>query len=117
LEITETKVNIISENTNLSGTIYFDSITRIHGMITGNISTSNTSSLIISETGKVKGNIDGSSIIIDGFVEGNIKAEKEVLISSTGRVVGNIHTASLKIEFGAYFDGDSLMGTIEQSAG
>ncbi len=101
----ETSINIIAEGTRLEGKIEFDHMTRVHGNLIGEIHSAPGSTLILSETSLVEGNIHADTLMVDGFVQGDIYAKTRVLISRTGRVVGNVKTKNLKLEFGAYFEG------------
>lgn len=108
-KIQETLINVIAEGTKLEGKLHFDHVSRVHGVLSGEISAEIGSTLILGETSLVEGNIYCDELWIDGFVKGNIVAHKKVVISGTGRVVGDIRTKSLKLEFGAYFEGRCSM--------
>jgi cytoskeletal protein CcmA (bactofilin family) len=108
-EIIESDINIISEGTRLEGNIIFDNVSRIHGTLKGEIISKDGSTLILSQTGVIEGNVSGDSIIIDGYVNGEVSAKTKIVISSTGRLIGNAKTPSLEVEFGAYFDGQCNM--------
>jgi cytoskeletal protein CcmA (bactofilin family) len=103
--LSETSINIIAEGTRLEGKIQFDHLTRVHGNLVGEVHSAAGSTLILSETSLVEGDIHADTVMIDGFVQGDVYAKTRVLISRTGRVVGNVKTKSLKLEFGAYFEG------------
>lgn len=103
--LSESAINIVSEGTRIEGKVTFDQISRVHGALVGQVSGAPGSTVILGETAMVEGNIDADTLIVDGFVQGDIRAQTRVLISSTGRVVGNIKTPSLVVEFGAYFEG------------
>ena len=109
MNITESEVTLISENTEIEGCITCNNSTRINGKIKGNVISGADSQLIISGTALVHGNIYSDLVIIDGFVQGDIRATKKVVISATGRVIGSIETPSLDMDFGAYFEGKCLM--------
>lgn len=105
----ETTVNIISEGTRLEGKILFDDISRVHGVLVGDIRAKEGSTLVLGETSVVEGNIDADTLLIDGYVQGDVTARTRVVVSRTGRVLGNIKTPSLTVEFGAYFEGACAM--------
>ncbi len=107
--LTETTINVISEGTKIEGQIQFDHITRIHGVLVGEIKAKDGSTLILSESALTEGTIHADVLFVDGFVQGDIAAKTRVVISRTGRVVGNIKTRSLTIESGAYFEGRCYM--------
>ena len=108
-QIEESQINIISEGTRINGEIRLDQVTRVHGVLNGQIHGSNGSRIILAESGLIEGEIDADEILIEGFVRGNIRARGKVFISRTGRVVGNVQTPSLQMEFGSHFDGKCLM--------
>ena len=107
--IAESAINIVSEGTRIEGKMTFDSISRVHGILIGEVHSAAGSQLILSETAMVEGEIFADSLFIDGFVKGDVTAKTKVVISRTGRVLGNIHTPSLRVEFGGYFEGRCAM--------
>jgi cytoskeletal protein CcmA (bactofilin family) len=108
-QIHETAINMISEGTRLEGRFVFDQMCRVHGTLHGEVSARPGSTLILSETSLVEGTIHGDTVMVDGFVRGDIIARTRVVVSPSGRVVGNIRTPSLKLEFGAHFEGRCIM--------
>lgn len=107
--ISESQINIISEGTRIEGEIQFDHVTRVHGVLSGQVKSSLGSTLILSETAVVEGTIDADTLMIDGYVQGKIEAKTKVVVSRTGRVIGTIKTPCLHLEFGAYFEGQCAM--------
>ncbi len=105
----EMTINIIAEGTRVEGQVLFDHISRVHGVLIGEVRAKPGSTLILNETAIVEGNIEADTLMIDGYVHGDILAKSRVIISRTGRVVGNIKTPSLRLEFGAYFEGRCAM--------
>src|ERR1700733_9342620 len=95
----ETTINIIAEGTRLEGKMTFDQISRVHGVLVGEVRAKDGSTLILSETAVVDGNIEADILMIDGYVHGDVVAKTRVVVSRTGRVVGNIKTSSLILEF------------------
>jgi cytoskeletal protein CcmA (bactofilin family) len=108
-EIQETSINIVGEGTRVEGEIVFDQVTRVHGVLVGKIRAKEGSTLILGETAVVEGNIDADTLIVDGYVLGDVSARKRLVISRTGRVIGNIHAPNVRVEFGAYFEGRCAM--------
>jgi cytoskeletal protein CcmA (bactofilin family) len=108
-EITETSINIVGEGTLIEGDVLFDRVTRVHGVLKGNVRAKEGSTLILGETSVVEGDVDADTLIIDGYVQGDVSARKRLVISRTGRVIGNIHSPTVRVEFGAYFEGRCAM--------
>ncbi|MEK6705490.1 MAG: polymer-forming cytoskeletal protein [Bdellovibrionota bacterium] len=106
--IVESDINFISEKTEIEGTISLDAIAKVYGTIKGEIRAKKGSIITLCETSMVEGNIFADTIIIEGFVRGEISASTKVVLSNSARVIGNIHTPCLKLEFGAYFEGRAL---------
>jgi cytoskeletal protein CcmA (bactofilin family) len=105
----ETAVNMVAEGTRIEGQVLFDQVSRVHGILVGEVRAKIGSTLILSETAVVEGNIDADIVMIDGYVHGDVTAKTRVVVSRTGRVVGNIKAPSLILEFGAYFEGRCSM--------
>jgi cytoskeletal protein CcmA (bactofilin family) len=108
----ESAINLVSEGTRIEGKAVFDQVSRFHGTLVGEAHAREGSTLILCESSFVQGDIFADTLMIDGFVEGNIHARTRVTISGTGRVLGNIETPSLKLEFGAYFEGRCNMESL-----
>ncbi len=107
--IEETQLNLIAEDSCLEGSFFFENLTRIHGRLKGKVQAKTGSILILSDTGMIEGDLVVDTLLIDGFIRGNIQAETRVILSSSGRVVGNIQTPALKMAPGAYFEGQCFM--------
>jgi len=103
--LNETSVNIVSEGTRIEGKVVFDHVTRFHGTLIGEAHSREGSTLVLAESSAIEGDVFADTLMIDGFVQGNVTARTRVVVSGTGRVIGNILTPSLKLEFGAYFEG------------
>lgn len=65
--------------------------------------------VVVADQGEVEGEIRAGFISIAGKVKGTIRASEKIEIKANGVVLGDIHTASLVIEPGGYFDGQSHM--------
>jgi len=87
------------ENTEIEGTLKFSGSFQIDGHFKGKIDSSAV--LVIGENGKVESDIKIGVIIINGEVNGNIRAKERVEINSKGRVIGTITTPILIVKDGA----------------
>lgn len=105
----EFQVNIISEGCKLEGVVLLDQFSRVYGFIKGELHGTDGSTIILCSTATVQGDIFCDQITVDGFVEGNIIARRQIKISGQGRVTGNIKAPSLVIETGAYLEGACQM--------
>ena len=89
---------------NLTCNLYVD------GEFEGAINSQNE--INIGKHGHVKGDVVTKRLIIQGYVEGTINADK-VEIRSDGRVSGTIESAELIIESKGIFEGNSVVKDIK----
>lgn len=75
----------------------------VEGTIEGDI---NCTSLIVGQTGLIKGGVIADNVIVDGNVRGDIHGQR-VMLKSHGHVSGDIFHQTISIEEGARFDGMS----------
>ncbi|GAM61051.1 hypothetical protein JCM19232_3993 [Vibrio ishigakensis] len=75
----------------------------VDGTVVGQITVDQ--SLIISQSGRVVGDIYAGKVIVNGIIEGTCHANS-VEILENGRVQGTIFTDDLSIERGGKFNGD-----------
>lgn len=94
--------SIIDKSMTITGEISFKGKARIDGTINGNIVGEH---LIVSETGKVAGDITVSSFNCYGTLEGNTKAEMFTARKDCS-IIGKLEAASLTVEPGATLQGE-----------
>ncbi len=97
-----TSVCFMSKETTIKGSIDTRSMFQLEGELEGDIK--GELLIHVGASGKVKGNIRGSSVLIDGKVLGEIIADK-VEIGETGKVVANITSDIFIIKEGGIFEG------------
>ena len=108
--LNEASINLIAESTRIEGKVTFDQISRFHGTLVGEAHACDGSTLILCESSVIEGDIHADTLMVDGYVQGNIHAKTRVIVSGSGRVIGNIETPSLKLEHGSHFEGCCTMG-------
>jgi cytoskeletal protein CcmA (bactofilin family) len=97
----------LGKEVTFEGKMSFEGVFRLEGKFEGEIFESGT--LIIGETAVVKGKIEAHTIIINGHVEGEIRAKDRVEIHPTGKFYGNLLTPVFTINEGGFFDGQCKM--------
>ncbi len=107
--IHETEVTVIGEGIRLAGKLTLGGVIRVYGRLSGEIVADADSSLILMESAVVEGTLDVDTLVVAGFIRGDIRARTRVSIEGTGRVIGNIETPSIAIDFGAYLEGETKM--------
>ena len=103
---------ITGNNSKIEGVLVASDPTRVDGLLQGEILSK--SSVIVGESGVVKGDIRAVEILVAGTVYGNLKAEERIELTETGRVLGDLVTKSLVIDEGASFKGNCTMEVLEE---
>ncbi|PID71885.1 MAG: cell shape determination protein CcmA [Desulfobulbus propionicus] len=94
--------SIIAHDMKITGEIVFQGKSRIDGFLKGDL---NGEYLILSETGKVDGDVRVDTLICHGKIEGNIQA-KTVHVHSSASIQGKLIARSLTVEPGALLTGE-----------
>ena len=76
----------------------------VDGQVEGSIELSGNR-LIIGPHGQVRANVNAKGVIVQGKLEGNIRASERAELTKSAVVVGDIATQRVAIEEGAYFKG------------
>ena len=96
-------IGFLAKGVCLEGTLELAGTFRVDAQVKGNI-VSNTR-LLLGESARVEGQIEGNEVIIGGRFDGVIFARGRVEIQAKGVVTGEVHTPCLVIEPGGIFDG------------
>ena len=98
---------IISSATTVTGDIQFNGELVIEGAVIGNITAEagSEAQLRVAETGTVEGDIDVPLAIVDGMVNGNIKASKHIELAARGIVNGNVSYNLIEMVMGSAVNG------------
>lgn len=105
--------SIISTEMRVTGELNFKGKARVDGTVDGNIKGEH---LILSETGRVIGDLELASLVCHGAIEGNVKAQ-QVTAHANSSIKGNLVAASLTVESGARLNGEVSSSTQAKAAG
>jgi cytoskeletal protein CcmA (bactofilin family) len=98
-------LGFVGDVVNFTGEVCFKSMLRIDGNFSGNV-TSEDGTLIISTGAQVtKAVINVAVAKINGTVEGDIRATKELVLGRTANVQGQVSATALVVEEGAQLNG------------
>src|SRR4051812_3808056 len=98
---------ILGKGSEFEGKLTFEGQVRIDGKFSGQIFTKD--SLVIGEGAKVNAEINAGTVIVNGQVEGNIKATQLIELHQPGRIKGNLEAPSLSMDRGVIFEGSCKM--------
>jgi len=98
---------LIGVGTEIQGDLEFTGGLRIDGKVTGNIKSidANNSTLVLSETAYIEGNITVSHVIVNGRVNGNIIATERVMLQPNAVVKGDVRYRTVEMSLGASVNG------------
>ena len=108
LEKPEGEINtLLGKGSDFEGKLTFEGTVRVDGKISGEIFSDDV--LVVGEGATVSAEIEVGVIIVEGNVNGNIRAKRAVELHAPARVRGNIETPSLYIDKGVLFEGTCKM--------
>lgn len=97
------KVNIISNQTTITGDIDGHGNVRIDGTLLGNIKASGK--IVIGKNGKIEGDIDCKDLVINGQVEGTVRVKGLLSLTASAKLYGDMIIQQLSVEAGAFLIG------------
>lgn len=98
---------ILDQGTSFQGQLSFEGVVRVAGEFEGEVQ-SPKGTLIIEPEGKVKAQVHVQTLILHGFMEGEVKASEQVRMHPPAHFRGTVESPSLKIDEGVIFEGSSL---------
>lgn len=103
-------LGFVGDVVKFSGEVRFKSMLRIDGKFAGNVSSAE-GTLIVSNGAQVTEAVINVAVAkINGTVEGDIKATKELVLGRTASVTGTVSAPALIVEEGALFNGSCRRG-------
>ena len=104
----ETKVaSIIGQGTTVTGEVKSKGTVRVEGVVSGRLHSEDT--IVVQETGRVKGDLVAGQVVISGEVEGNVYAYDRLEITAKGKLLGDITAPRVSIAEGVLFEGQCTM--------
>ncbi len=108
------QVSILGPTLRFKGELHADEDLMIHGQIEGSIVHSQR--LTVCRDGRVKADIHGSVIAVEGHVEGDLDGSTSVAITDTGHLKGDVRAPSVSIVDGASVNGSVTMNAKGKAA-
>ncbi|HWN95736.1 MAG TPA: polymer-forming cytoskeletal protein [Methylomirabilota bacterium] len=95
--------NVLTSDVEIHGTLKFAGELTFEGKLEGEISSDGT--LTLGDSTIITGNINATSVVVRGKINGNITAKEKIEIKAKAEVFGDIKSAKLVIEEGVTFVG------------
>ena len=102
---------LIGQGVEVTGDVKFEGGLHLDGTIKGNVSTADSvegAVLVISERGRVEGDVHVAYAVINGEVSGNVYASEKLELSANARISGNVEYNLLEMVSGAEINGQML---------
>jgi cytoskeletal protein CcmA (bactofilin family) len=98
---------LIGKASRVHGDLEFAGGLHLDGSIAGNVRAEpgEDSSLSISETGSIEGNVEAANVMLNGTVKGDILARGRVVMGATAKVQGNVYYGVIEMTLGAQIMG------------
>jgi cytoskeletal protein CcmA (bactofilin family) len=95
--------NVLSSDVEINGTLKFAGELTFEGKLEGDIVSDGT--LQLGDSTVINGNVNVTSVVVRGKVNGNITAKDKIEIKSKAELFGDIKSSKLVIEEGVTFVG------------
>src|SRR5690242_19221018 len=102
---------LIGKASRVNGDLGFAGGLHLDGAIAGNVyaEAGTPSSLSVSESGSIEGNVDVPSVMLNGQVKGDIHARERLVLGANARVEGDVFYSVIEMTLGA-----QIMGKLTQ---
>jgi cytoskeletal protein CcmA (bactofilin family) len=94
--------SIIGQDMTIVGDLSFKSKIQVDGRLQGNLS---GTCLVLSESGRIVGDVASDSLICYGQIDGNLTVGK-LFLKKTGVINGRVETSDLSVESGGILNGE-----------
>jgi len=99
---------IIGSSFSFKGEITGEKDLTVQGQVEGTIDLKKNH-VTIGRTGRIKADVYGRTITIEGEVQGNLFGEERIVLRQSGRVRGDMRAPAINLEEGAKFKGNIAM--------
>lgn len=104
---------LVGQKAVFKGDLEFTGGLRVDGQVKGNIiaKDESNSTVVLSESGEIEGNITVPHVIINGTINGNIKSSGRVELQTKAKINGDVHYKAVEMELGASINGNLVCDT------
>ena len=101
---------IIGQQSRVEGNIHFTGSLHIDGEIKGNILAEEGSSsvLTVSEHGKIEGDVQVTTVILNGTVNGDMRSDERIELAAKAKVNGDVYYNLIEMAMGAQVNGSLI---------
>jgi len=100
---------LVGKNTCVTGDLTFTGGLHVEGRIEGNVQAGDESSvLILSEDGLIRGDVHVPNTILNGQIEGDVYSSDHVELAPRARITGNVYYNLIEMSIGATLNGNLI---------
>jgi len=98
---------LIGKAARVHGDVEFQGGLHLDGQVRGNVRSdeSHDSTLSVSESGAIEGDVQVPNVVLNGRVKGDIHATERVVLGATAQVEGNVYYGVIEMTLGAQIIG------------
>lgn len=103
--------SLIGAGTRVDGNICFSGGVRIDGEVKGNVQavdSASTSTLVLSEQGRIEGCVSVDHLVMNGHVVGSVVVTGVLEMQARARIVGDVEYVAIEMHQGAVIEGRLL---------
>ena len=106
---------LIGGGTVIEGTLTYSGGLRIDGTVKGDVrcSTGDACMVVISEHGRVEGEVHAAHLVVGGSVNGPLHVSELLELQPKARITGDVHYRGLEIHQGAVVEGRLIYAAAE----
>ncbi|SHH28568.1 polymer-forming cytoskeletal protein [Massilia sp. CF038] len=95
--------SLVGISARIEGNLCFTGGLRIDGEVHGDVIGGDTSEsvLIVSEHARIEGDVHCGTLIVEGYIAGDVFATELLELQPKGRIIGNVHYKKLEMHSGA----------------
>jgi cytoskeletal protein CcmA (bactofilin family) len=100
----------VGQHLSITGDLAGDDDVELHGRFSGTVDVQGM--VLVGETAEVRAEINGSNVVVLGFLLGNVTASGRVVVAPPGDLIGNVRALGLVVSEGAGFRGHVTLGPV-----
>ena len=95
--------SLVGISARIEGNLCFTGGLRIDGEVNGDVIVGDSAQnvLIVSEHARIAGNVHCATLIVEGYIAGDVYATELLELQPKGRIIGNVHYKRLEMHSGA----------------
>jgi len=99
--------SLIGSTTRIEGNVFFSGGLRVDGAIIGNVAAlpDQPGTLVVSEQARIDGEVQAAHVVVNGTINGPLRATETLELQSGSRVTGDVHYKSIEMQQGAVVEG------------